>query len=337
MAFSVKELQLLIIEDNPGDFLLIEDYLREEIANSVIQHAKTFSQAKEKLNQDIHFDAILLDLSLPDASGKQLVKEMVKLSGSAPVIVLTGYTDKAFGVRTLSLGVSDYLLKDELNPSQLYKSIAYSIERKRISFQLKESEEKYRNLFHLSPLPMWVFDVETYRFLNVNEAAIRHYGYSREEFLGMTIKDIRPEEDVGNLEETVNSNKKTDVFFQGTVRHHKKNGTLIHVQVQSNLIEFEGRPARLVLATDISERMNYIQAIEDQNMKMREIAWIQSHVVRAPLARIMTVIDVLRNHATEEMDTTELLNHILSSANELDDILREIVKKTEEVENQPKP
>lgn len=336
MPFSGKKLHFLTVEDNTGDFLLIEDYIKDEITHSVIHHAKTFSEAKEYLNQDIHFDAILLDLSLPDASGEQLVKEMVRLSGSVPIIVLTGYTDKDFGVRTLSLGVSDYLLKDELDPSQLYKSIAYSIERKRISLQLEESEEKYRDLFHLSPLPMWVYDVGTYRFLNVNEAAVRHYGYSREEFLGMTIKDIRPEEDVNSIEATVNINKETGAFYQGTVRHHKKSGELIHVEIQSNLINFEGMKARLVLARDISERIKYIQAIEDQNMKMREIAWIQSHVVRAPLARIMTLIDMLKNYTTEEINTDELLNHILSSANELDNILRDIVRKTEEVENQHK-
>ncbi|MGV3460326.1 MAG: PAS domain-containing protein [Flavobacterium sp.] len=67
---------------------------------------------------------------------------------------------------------------------------------KRMRIWLAKSEEKYRALFYKSPLPIWLYDVETLNFIDVNEAAINHYGYSRSEFLAMTIKDIRPEEDV---------------------------------------------------------------------------------------------------------------------------------------------
>ena len=132
---------ILIVEDNPGDFMLIQDYLCEEFTTPVIEHAKTFGAAKIKLDVSVHFDAILLDLSLPDANGKLLVTEMVRLAGTIPVIVLTGYADKDFGIKTLALGIADYLLKDELNAAQLHKSIAYSVERRRINNELKDSEK----------------------------------------------------------------------------------------------------------------------------------------------------------------------------------------------------
>ena len=115
---------------------------------------------------------IFLDLTLPDANSKQLVSEILPIAGDTPIIALTGYRDKDFSVKTLSLGISDYLIKDELNPSLLHKSIVYNIERKRISIELRESEKKYRNLFHFCPIPMWVFNPETFMFLNVNDAAI---------------------------------------------------------------------------------------------------------------------------------------------------------------------
>src|SRR5690606_16014759 len=116
--------QFLVIEDNEGDFLLIEDYLREEIPYAVVSRAKTFSEAKDYLRKGIVFKAVLLDLSLPDAQGKKLVYETVALAEPSPVIVLTGYKDMDFGVETLSEGISDYLLKGDFNASQLYKSIA---------------------------------------------------------------------------------------------------------------------------------------------------------------------------------------------------------------------
>jgi PAS domain S-box-containing protein len=261
-----------------------------------------------------------------------LVKKIIEMAENVPVIVLTGYDDKDFGIKTLSIGVSDYLLKDELTSSILYKSIAYSIERNRISIQLNESEKKYRNLFQLSPLPMWVYDIETLKFLNINDAAIKHYGYTKEEFLNMTIKEIRPIDERKYIEDIVAKRRIDRAFHHGVFRHIKNSGEIIHVDIQSNEIIFNNNRARLVLATDISERINYIKAIEDQNIKMQEIAWIQSHVVRAPLARIMGLVNLLRTLSTvtkDQADDTTVLDHIYTSANELDDIIRSIVKKTE--------
>jgi PAS domain S-box-containing protein len=335
MTYSGKNINLLIIEDNRGDLLLIKDYLNEEFSDPKIYHAETFAKANDLLHNDILYDAILLDLSLPDCNGEALVKKIIDMASHAPVIVLTGYDDKDFGIKTLSIGVSDYLLKDELTASILYKSIAYSIERNRIAIQLNESEKKYRNLFQLSPLPMWVYDIETLRFLNINDAAIKHYGYTKEEFLNMTIKEIRPLEERNYIEDIVAQRRLDGAFHHGIFRHLKRNGEVIHVDIQSNEIVFNNNRARLVLATDISERISYIKAIEDQNMKMQEIAWIQSHVVRAPLARIMGLINLLRTVPSVGNDQTDddVLQYIFTSANELDDIIRSIVKKTELIDD----
>lgn len=249
MVHTLITRRILIVEDNPGDFLLIQDYLCEEFSQPVIEHVQTFAGAKLKLKTNTHFDTILLDLTLPDATGELLVNEMVQLAASTPIIVLTGYADKDFGIKTLALGISDYLLKDDLNATQLYKSIAYSIERRRINNELKESELKYHNLFDLSPIPMWVYDLITLAFLNVNDAAINHYGYSKEEFLTMTVNDIRPPEEVAKMEEVITSiaNSKKSIY-----RHLKKNGELIDVEIQSNEIYFDNKNACLVLSNDIS-------------------------------------------------------------------------------------
>jgi PAS domain S-box-containing protein len=336
MSQSGRELYLLIIEDNQGDLLLIEEYLKEEFIELRIYKATTFSQARQILKSNKSFDAILLDLSLPDARGESLVVDMIEMAHSIPVIVLTGYSDKEFGVKTLAMGVSDYLLKDELNSSALNKSISYSIERKRIQTQLNESEMKYRNLFHMSPIPMWVYDVETFQFLSINQAAVKHYGYSKEEFLKMTIKEIRPSTDVTELENIVAKMRLSESSHQGIYRHVKKHGEIIYVDIQSNEIYFNNINARLVLATDISERINYIKAIENQNLKMQEIAWIQSHVVRAPLARIMGLMNILQYAMDEDKGKTkEVLDYILTSANELDEIIKAIIKKTELIEELP--
>lgn len=118
---------------------------------------------------------------------------------------------------------------------------------------LKNSEEKYRFMFHNNPQPNWIYDVETLSFLEVNEAAIQHYGYSEEEFLSMTLKDIRPVEDIPGLIEDM---KKTNRLYNnaGEWRHLKKNGQIIFVEIISHAVTYNGKDARHVLVHDITDR-----------------------------------------------------------------------------------
>jgi two-component system cell cycle sensor histidine kinase/response regulator CckA len=113
---------------------------------------------------------------------------------------------------------------------------------------------EYRLLFDSNPHPMWVFDAETLAFLAVNDAAVRLYGYSRDEFLGMTIKDIRPREEVPALLEYLTTIPDSPSLPATQVKHRKKDGSLLEVAGSSSPIRFHGKRARLVLATDVSER-----------------------------------------------------------------------------------
>ena len=262
MSVFLKNLNILIIEDNLGDYTLIEDYLNEQTDVVVINLATSYSKAKETLGNQKNFDIILLDLSLPDADGIELVGNVVKLAGNTPVIVLTGNSDKNFGINTLSLGISDYLLKDELTASNLNKSIFYTIERSRINRALRESENKYRNLFSQNPLPVWVYDMDSLAFLDVNEAAVKNYGYTREEFLSMTLLDIRPIEDIPLLHSIDNSIDDSKPYLKSIVRHRKKNGDEIWVEVQNTHTNFGDNNARLIISIDVTEKIIAEQALK---------------------------------------------------------------------------
>lgn len=149
-------------------------------------------------------------------------------------------------------------MKDDGNSSTLHEkntilehSIADLEEQIRV---LKLNENRYRVLFERNPMPMWVYDLETLAFLEVNRAAARQYGYSKEEFLSMTIKDIRPPEDVPALMENLKAMRPSS-FERGTWRHRKKDGSLIFVEIISHEIDLSGRKARVVLAQDITRRL----------------------------------------------------------------------------------
>jgi two-component system cell cycle sensor histidine kinase/response regulator CckA len=132
--------------------------------------------------------------------------------------------------------------------------------------QAREAERRYRLLFDANPQPMWVFDVKTLEFLGVNDAAIRRYGYSREEFLAMTIMDLHPPDDGPSLPMTTNPGRKQDTAF---TRHQRKDGTVMDVEVISHELESDGRRARLVLATDISDRARTRAALDQSQEQLR--------------------------------------------------------------------
>ncbi len=117
--------------------------------------------------------------------------------------------------------------------------------------------------------------------------------------------------------------------------YYKKNGEKFWVNMEiAPVSDGKGWFSHwITIQRDVSERVNYMKAIEQQNIKFRDIAWMQSHLVRAPLARIMGVLELLRFNSKEESENTDLITYLLSSATELDEIIRTIVKKTEQVEN----
>ncbi len=143
-------------------------------------------------------------------------------------------------------------------------------ERKRAQEALIRTEERYRLIFESSPLPMWVYDMKTLQFLAVNEAAVKNYGYTEEEFLSMTIRDIRPQEDVTALE-TLVPRIPHGLANTGEWRHRKKDGTIIRVSIHSHDVDLRGRRARLVLAEDITERKRIEEALRESEERFRSL------------------------------------------------------------------
>ncbi len=158
--------------------------------------------------------------------------------------------EEYFAVLDMWIGVSVFPSKEGL--SVYFSDIT---EEKNNHELLSDAKEKYERLFNTSPIPTWVYDKETLKFLDVNQAAIESYGYSWEEFLSMTIKDIRPSEDVGALMEIMQHEVRFDRQNKSFVRHLKKSGEIIFVNTLGNSLPFNGRPARIVIAIDITEKM----------------------------------------------------------------------------------
>jgi PAS domain S-box-containing protein len=132
-------------------------------------------------------------------------------------------------------------------------------ERKRAEQELRESEQRYRSLFDRNPSPMWVYDSETLAILDVNQAAVEHYGWSREELLRLTIRDLRPPSERAAFEAALRR-RGPGLTINGRFRHWRKDGSPLEVDVNTQEVTFRGAPARLVLALDVTAR---VRAEED--------------------------------------------------------------------------
>lgn len=132
-------------------------------------------------------------------------------------------------------------------------------------------EDRYRLLFNSHPLPVWVYDVETLRFLAVNDAAMRRYGWSREEFLQLTLATIRPPEDVSSAVSSIHSERPLTYSMTGPWRHRLRNGSIIWVEAASHPIDFDGHQARMVVLVDVTARREAELALE-KSMSLRKVA-----------------------------------------------------------------
>ncbi|WP_194975815.1 response regulator [Aquiflexum lacus] len=324
-----NNLSVMVIEDNEGDFILVEDLLIESYKKIQIKHCVDFSTAADDLNQkEGQFNVILLDLNLPDLSGIELINAVLKISKDAPIIVLTGYADINLAKQSLELGIYDFLIKDEINPSLLQKSIDFSLSRKNFRNQLEGERENYKNLFNLSPQPMWLLHPENFKILDVNEATIEKYGYSLDECLSLSILDLHPAWERDVLIGKLVDNPAYNVNNQFT--QLRKDGQEINVELSTKKITYNtGRKGIIVQATDITTILNHVKTIEQQNEKLKNIAWTQSHVVRAPLSRILGIINLIEEHHENLDDMMFWLKELRTSMNEMDDIVKKIVDEAQ--------
>ena len=202
-------------------------------------------------------------------------------------------------------------------------------EQRKAIEKIVESEKRYHDLFDLSPLPKWIFDIETLKFLDVNKAAMAHYGYAYQEFMSMTILDIRPQQHRDEVAKAISDTMDIKQFtFKGLFTHLKKNGAQIRVSIQTTSTIYNGKRAKLVVAHDMTEQENYIVAIEEKNAKLKQLSWIQSHVFRAPLSKILGLVELAKLTDVDQKDEFELiLDYLETAATELDKAIREATLK----------
>src|SRR5580704_3197147 len=220
-------------------------------------------------------------------------------------------------------------------------------ERRRAEELLRESDERHRKLFDNNPHPTWVFDRETLRFLAVNVAAVRKYGYSCDEFLAMTIKDIRPPEDVPLLLDDIGGVREGNESV-GIWRHRRKDKTIIDVEITSYALKFAGRLAEVVVAVDVTQRKRdeaekrkftaslaaSNQELELRNREVERVTKLKSkflasmsHELRTPLNAIVGFSDLLGEQTAGQLNDKQkrFVAHIKQGSAHLLQLINDIL------------
>ncbi|MFD2696595.1 response regulator [Mesonia sediminis] len=329
LSNRAKPLNVLVIEDNLGDYILLEDYLLEKNKGIQIEHAQNLSQAQDILNFKLEINLIFLDLILPDASGIELVQACLKMADKTPIIILTGYSDLHWAKRSLQLGVYDFLVKDELNPNLLGKSMAFTLNRHFFIQQVERERQNFARLFNLSPQPMWLLEPQKLAITHANQAACELYPDKSKVFNNLSFLELFGEEDRISIQELIQM-KNTS---RGQHYFEQPNTLEGNIQVElhfTRVPDMDAGEAILIQANNVTRTLDYIQTIERQNAKLRKIAWDQSHRLRAPLARIMSIVNLIQAHPESVEDLVSWLNELKYSSEEMDAVLKQLVNETKE-------
>jgi len=254
---SPEPVRILLLEDNPVDADLCIRKLKSAGLSVQVDVARSAAEFMERVPR-CSYDLVLTDYRLPDWNGLDAFTWLRSSGHSVPFILVTGTLGDELAIECIKAGINDYVLKENLE--RLPVAVARALEEQKLRVSrdqawrsLRQSEKQYRLLFDANPHPMWVCDPGSLRFLTVNNAAVVHYGYSADEFLSMTVPDLLPKED-GERLPGPNEGRNGSEIRREFLRHKKKNGAVIEVEISSQPIVFGGVGARLILAHDITAR-----------------------------------------------------------------------------------
>ena len=273
-------LRVLLVEDSEDDAALLVRELKRGFDPIIFARVETETALAEALARG-PWDLVITDFTLPLVDGPSALRAVKATGLDIPVIMMSGSIDEEAAIDSLIAGAADFVAKGRL--ARLVPAVVRELResevrrgRARALDALRQSEEHHRILFEESPLPALVFDVETRRFLDVNEAAITHYGYAREEFLARKLDDLwLPEDAAAHIAELATTR---GVVRRATARRQRKrDGMIIEVEMASHEILRAGRTVRMSVISDVTER-KALEAKLRQAQKIEAIGQLASGI-----------------------------------------------------------
>jgi PAS domain S-box-containing protein len=248
--------RLLLVEDGRADAMITRALISEAARLSgqtfLVDHAVDFGHALRFLESqgDEPFDAVVLDLGLPDASGVELVVELEKRFPGIAIIVNTGAEGEFVAEESLASGAQEFLRKGHVTPHTMALTLRNAVVRARLRRELAESEAEHRALFDFSPCPIWVLEAHTLRILRANQSACDLHGWPLPALLGMNFPALMPDESVEDLRQAFQV--APAAVSHRLWRHRARSGQPLLLQLTAHAISVRSGNAIIVTAQDVT-------------------------------------------------------------------------------------
>ncbi len=329
----------------------------------VIKEAYSSGIPKENLNQIEFKDNSIIGHCIKN--GSQLVSSdlssitiqkipsvISKAKAKSAVIVPLVIDARVFGAMGIfSIKPREYSI-DETNYIKAVANILSSaIERVEAQRKIKFSERKYRIIFEENSIPSWVYDPETFQFTDVNDAAIKQYGYSREEYLKMKITDLGAPEEISELVNAI-KNSSTNTDYRKLWKHYKKSGEEIYTEISWNSININDKVFGLKLANDVTRtkeleevRAKYQEELElivqkrtvqlvDSNRELEAFNYTVSHDLRTPIRAIQMFATLFEQESNGDKNLLEYAHNIKACTSEMSNLIDDLLEFSR-LRNQP--
>jgi PAS domain S-box-containing protein len=263
-------IRILYVEDSPEDRLLVADALQRDGLQCEFIYAARRGEIGELLT-GTQFDLILSDFGLPGYSGIEVLGLAKELKPEIPFLFVSGTIGEERAIETLRSGATDYVLKHHLDRlgaavRRAMREAREHTERLRAEHQLR----LFRSLIDYTNDTIEIINLETGRFLDVNEQACRAHGYSREEYLSLTLSEVATSLATCSWQKIVHDLRlRGSVLFRG--EHRRKDGSTFPVEVRATYIQLD-REYMLAIARDISERQKAEESLRKSEQRFRELA-----------------------------------------------------------------
>jgi PAS domain S-box-containing protein len=327
---------ILLVEDDPGDVRLVESHLARAAEEAFeLTRAKQLADARALLAER-HFDAVLLDLSLPDSRGLDTVQTARSAAGTTPIVVMTALDDEEVAVEALRSGAQDYLVKGKFGSRDLVRALRYAIERERIELEaLLPTREALSAIIAASPAAVLSLDTEC-RVLTWNQSAERIFGWTAAEVVGGPppfVPADQQEEFWALFQRELAGESVSDL----ELKRCRKDGTLIDVSLSTGLTRSpDGSPTGVMaVMTDITERKVFEEQLAAKNAQLAELNDVKNqmlgmaaHDLRNPLHVVNAASSLLLDKLARDVSEAEkrdLLDRIYKNSefmlNLIDDLL----------------
>jgi len=306
-------IRVLLVEDNPADVLFLREALEQDaLAVYDLTVVESLAEALDSLKKQ-KFEAILLDLGLPDSQGLPTFLQLHQAAPELPVVVLSALDDEDVARQALQMGAQDYLVKRPQEIVAAARAIRYAIERQNLNRSIQESEQRFAAAFHASPACQLVTTLPDGLILDVNEAFCRLLGYERAELLNFTTREIEIWADAQEREAAFQAFHAEGRISNREVVYRTRSGELRTVLASVEPIEIRGLPCVISTSVDITERKQAEQALRASERKLRLISenttdFIFAYDLERRLFYANPAIEKLTGYTLDELQEQNFIN-----------------------------